>query len=1038
MNKYLLITLLTIASLDMSAQFKNSPTAKESQRQAGEKILNTNISKDHDTSVTSQKIDFSAYVGNTFQPTSSDNLRLIKKDNTAQKWVIAKDQSKRLPTDKWLTEAAGLLNLDLDKNNFVEQAQWSDDIGQTHTKYNQYHNGIKVFGAEVIIHADQNGAFMQNGEVIPSSELPELNRKETITEIEAKTLIQSEFSNFQDWATIQAQGIGKGINQWEGSLVYYKLVDEYQLAYHYRVFPNPIENMEYIIDAQTGKIITKWSNICKFHHGVKGCQHDHEHHNHTDQKEKATSKSKFCPVVAGPEVATNVQDLLGQSRTINTYSLSNNFFLLDASRSMFNTSQSSLPEDPVGVIWTLDVNNQSPVNGNITYSQVLSSNNRWTSSPEGVSAHYNAGQAYDYFKTVHGREAITGDGQNIVSIVNVSDEDGSSLGNAFYSSLALWYGNGDNTFFPLGRALDVAGHELSHGVVEFSANLVYQDESGAMNESFADIFGAMIDRSNWTIGEQAVRPGVFPGGALRNMQDPHNNANTGDFGRGWQPKHMNERFTGSEDNGGVHLNSGIPNHAFYLLATQTSKEVAEQIYYRALTTYLTRRSGFNDLRYAVVQAAQDLYGANTVSAAESSFDQVGITDGSVPDHETEIIVNEGADLLLVSDASRSNLTIFDLVSGTALFDPLSRTPQLSKPSVTDDGSRIVFVGTDNQIHLIDIDWTSNPPRSDERIVSNSPDWRNAIITKQGDKIALLETTLNDEVIVIDIVSNTENTFDLFNPTYTEGVQTGDVLFADAMEFDHTGETLMYDAQNEIKSTLGTESIRFWDIGFLEVWNASADTWALGNIDKLFGTLPEDVSIGNPTFSKNSPHIIAFDVLQGQDISIFGMNIETNDRDVITENTSVGYPNFSRSDDFVVYDFNDSSGDDLAIINLENTKITGVASTRDILGPFQWGVWFSNGSRILTNSEEVIQQAYALELSPNPAYDQLTVELSGEINETTFNMEITNIQGQVLKSATVDKTQLIQYKIDIEDLDTGTYILTLRSGESVTSKKFVKL
>ena len=201
------------------------------------------------------------------------------------------------------------------------------------------------------------------------------------------------------------------------------------------------------------------------------------------------------------------------------------------------------------------IRDRSPSNNNATYSQVFSNNNAWGGAPEGVSAHYNAGQSYEYFLTVHGRNSINGAGESIVSVVNVADENGNSLGNAFYNGLAIWYGNGDNTFFPLGRALDVAGHELTHGVVENSANLIYQNESGAMNESFSDIFGAMIDREDWLIGEDVVRPGVFPGGALRSLEDPHNGASFGDLGRGWQPKHTNERFTGSEDNGGVHINS---------------------------------------------------------------------------------------------------------------------------------------------------------------------------------------------------------------------------------------------------------------------------------------------------------------------------------------------------------------------------------------------------------------------------------------------------------------------------------------------------
>ena len=105
---------------------------------------------------------------------------------------------------------------------------------------------------------------------------------------------------------------------------------------------------------------------------------------------------------------------------------------------------------------------------------------------------------------------------------------------------------------------------MTHGVVEKTANLEYQDESGALNESFADVFGAMIDRDDWKMGEDVMQPGVNPNNALRDLQDPHNGVSSNSSW--WQPKHTDEQYTQSDDNGGVHINSGIPNHAFYLFA----------------------------------------------------------------------------------------------------------------------------------------------------------------------------------------------------------------------------------------------------------------------------------------------------------------------------------------------------------------------------------------------------------------------------------------------------------------------------------------
>jgi bacillolysin len=98
----------------------------------------------------------------------------------------------------------------------------------------------------------------------------------------------------------------------------------------------------------------------------------------------------------------------------------------------------------------------------------------------------------------------------------------------------------------------------------------------------------MIDRDDWKIGEDVVKTSAFPSGALRSLEDPHNGASTNNFNAGWQPRHYDERYKGTEDNGGVHINSGIPNWAFFKFASAIGKDKAEKVYYRALTTYLNQ------------------------------------------------------------------------------------------------------------------------------------------------------------------------------------------------------------------------------------------------------------------------------------------------------------------------------------------------------------------------------------------------------------------------------------------------------------------
>ena len=191
----------------------------------------------------------------------------------------------------------------------------------------------------------------------------------------------------------------------------------------------------------------------------------------------------------------------------------------------------------------------------------------------------------------------------------------SNYNNAFWTSSGqqVVFGDGDGVRFgPLGSALDVVAHEWTHAVNSYEANLEYKRESGALNESYSDVFAAMVDRDDWLVGEDVYTPGT-PGDALRSMADPPKYN---------QPDHLDHSLyknypywvtcTSSNDYCGVHTNSGVPNKAAYLLVQGGThggvtvpgigRTKVERIYYRALTEYLTRSSGYLDARRLTVQA----------------------------------------------------------------------------------------------------------------------------------------------------------------------------------------------------------------------------------------------------------------------------------------------------------------------------------------------------------------------------------------------------------------------------------------------------
>ncbi len=222
------------------------------------------------------------------------------------------------------------------------------------------------------------------------------------------------------------------------------------------------------------------------------------------------------------------------------------------------------------------------------------------------NAHDFAGDTYDYFWGTHGRDSYDDQGATLVSTANY----GTNYQNAFWNGQQMVYGDD----FAVN---DVVAHELTHAVTERTANLEYRWQSGALNESFSDIFGAMVDRDDWLMGEDL--PDSVLGGreAIRDMADPAR------FG---QPAHTDDWVETCSDNEGVHTNSGIPNKAYYNIATAIGKDKAEGIFYRTLTVYLVINSSLEDARAGARQSAADLYGVGSAEyvSVTDGFDAVGL------------------------------------------------------------------------------------------------------------------------------------------------------------------------------------------------------------------------------------------------------------------------------------------------------------------------------------------------------------------------------------------------------------------------------
>ncbi len=249
-----------------------------------------------------------------------------------------------------------------------------------------------------------------------------------------------------------------------------------------------------------------------------------------------------------------------------------------------------------------------------------------------------AGATFDLYDQAFDRCSIDGRGLAILSVVHFA----TSFDNAFWDGAQMVYGDGDGDLF--GRftaSVDVIGHELTHGVTQYEAGLEYEGQPGALNESFSDVFGSLVkqrllgqraDAADWLIGAELLTKNV-EGVALRSMKAPGTAYDDDVLGKDPQPAHMRGYVKTMQDNGGVHINSGIPNKAFFEAATGIGGAAWEKpgrIWYEALTGRLNASSNFGKCARATASAAGHLYGAgsNEEKAVARAWKAVGVRAAS--------------------------------------------------------------------------------------------------------------------------------------------------------------------------------------------------------------------------------------------------------------------------------------------------------------------------------------------------------------------------------------------------------------------------
>ncbi|MEH0165369.1 M4 family metallopeptidase [Roseateles microcysteis] len=456
-----------------------------------------------------------------------------------------------------------------------------DADGSEHVRFDRKYKGLRVIGGDMIVRSDRNGTLVEMRRTLTRA--PKAELKPAIKQGQALQAAKA--------------ALGGDANGQSPELVIYARGDMPVLAWDVLVVGEDADGTPFekhaIVSADTGNLLDNWNDI------------------HTAAA-NGTGKSLYSGNVV-----------------LTTNSVTGGYELRDPSR---------------GSTYTINMKNKSQGGTIFTDTDNIWGNNLTSDTASAaVDAQYGTALTWDYYKIVHGRNGIANDGKGAYNRVHYNR----SYANAYWSDscFCMTYGDGDGRSLRALVSIDVAGHEMTHGVTSRSANLTYSGESGGLNEATSDIFGTMVefyannanDAGDYLIGEKVMISKAF----LRNMMKPSADGASADC---WYSG------LGSLD---VHYSSGPANHWFYLLAEGTNsslgasptcvagntrvatgsgslsgigRDAAAKIWYRALTVKMTSSTNYAGARAAAISAANDLYGAGSTqsNAVAAAWSAVGV------------------------------------------------------------------------------------------------------------------------------------------------------------------------------------------------------------------------------------------------------------------------------------------------------------------------------------------------------------------------------------------------------------------------------
>ena len=847
-----------------------------------------------------------------------------------------------------------------DGSEFQKIKTETDELGFTNEKFQLVHQGIKVEFATYTLHSKAGVLKSMNGEMYS---LENVNTTATLSNAQAFAIALKQTGATSYLWQDATESAAMNYEKPAGELVLLPLINNVavkgqsnlRLAYKFDMYATtPLSRGDLYIDAVTGEKLFYNATI----------KHLGEYSNGS----KIESTKNPLVKTSTAFVAANAATRYSGTQSIETTLSGSSYILSDATRgSGIQTFNSQRQATYVGVNFT-DANND----------WTATEFNNTNKDNGALDAHWGAEKTYDYWKTVHNRNSFNNAGAVIKSYVhyNLVAAGYPDNNNAFWNGSVMTYGDGATGVFDILTALDVAGHEIGHAVCSNTANLTYQNESGAMNEGFSDIWGASIEatyaptKQTWLIGEDIERRTGHL--SLRSMSNPNAEGQPDTYkGTYW--------YTGTADSGGVHTNSGVLNFWYYVLAvgksgtndignaynvTGITIAKAAKIAYRMESVYLTANATYASARTAGIQSATDLYGAGSaeVIATTNAFYAVGV--GAAYAGSTDTVAPSAPASLAASNTTSTSTTLTWSAAtdnvGVTGYNIYSGASLLGSATTTSSSITSLTAATAYSFSVKAKDAAGNLSAS-SNVVS---------ITTSANTITYCASTSSstaDEKIGKVVLGTINNT-----STSTAGYEN----------FTSLSTNLVRGAASTITITPQWTTT---------VYPEGFAVWIDYNKNGLFtdaGELVYSKAASTATTASGS-----FTVPAATALGTTRMRVSMKYNAIPTACETLSY---GQVEDYTV-----------------NITVTaaGIAS-------------------LTTVKDAQADVKFDCILYPNPVQGNLFVSLSNTSTQATYG--ILNMMGQQVKSG-----QVIQDGIDVNELTAGVYFIQVTDGKNSITKKFLK-